>query len=102
MVEIPELRHMAKRQQTTVSNAVFTVTIATDETCGWLSGSPGSPITCENHQPCMWDGALGIICGVPDNPNNWQVHVRCVESAVALNTGLCSDVCQSNSFFLRW
>ncbi|KAL6406549.1 hypothetical protein AUP68_09348 [Ilyonectria robusta] len=103
MVEIPELRlrQLAKRQQTSLSNAVFTVTIATDETCGWLSGSPGSPITCQNHQPCMWAGSLGIICGVPDKPNDWEVHVRCVERAVALNTALCNDVCESNSFFLR-
>ncbi|KAH7109181.1 hypothetical protein B0J13DRAFT_600656 [Dactylonectria estremocensis] len=101
MIEVPELKHMAKRQQTSLSNEVFAVTIATDETCGWLSGSAGNPISCENHQSCMWVGSLGIICGVLEDSKNWEVHVRCVERKVALNTSLCNDTCASNIFYLR-
>ncbi|KAH6885173.1 hypothetical protein B0T10DRAFT_539611 [Thelonectria olida] len=101
MVEVSELKHIAKRQKTSLSNNVFTVTVAPDETCGWLSGSAGNPVTCENHQSCMWVSALGIICGVLEDSKNWEIYLRCLDRDAALNTNLCNDTCESNTFFLR-
>lgn len=102
MVEAPDLKLLTKRQDTSVSNDVFTVTLAPDETCGWQSGSPGVPITCQNHQPCMWVRDLGVICGQLDQTDSWDVHLRCVEKAAVSNTGLCDNNCQSDIYYLRW
>ncbi|EXK76958.1 hypothetical protein FOQG_18316 [Fusarium oxysporum f. sp. raphani 54005] len=101
MVDISEPRYMAKRQETSLSNNVYVVTIATDETCGWLSGRPALSITCENHHSCMWVSSLGIFCGEPEDFKNWQVHIRCIDREMALNPGLCNDTCQTNPLFLR-
>ncbi|KAF4335345.1 hypothetical protein FBEOM_10805 [Fusarium beomiforme] len=47
MLEIPLPDHALKRQITSSSNNEVTVTLAPDETCGWLSGRPGVPITTQ-------------------------------------------------------
>ncbi|CEI60376.1 hypothetical protein FVEN_g12867 [Fusarium venenatum] len=73
------------------------VTIASDETCGFLSGRPTLPITCENNRPCMWASDLGILCGNLDNGNNFDIHFRCVDRDTALNPNLCNDTCVGNT-----
>ncbi|SPJ88703.1 uncharacterized protein FTOL_12597 [Fusarium torulosum] len=94
MMEIPELRHLAKRQTTSLPNKVFTVTIAQSETCGWLSGHPAKSITCPNHQPCMWVKSIGhIICGKVNEQKKWEFHLGCYERDEALNTNICNDTC---------
>ncbi|WJG37078.1 uncharacterized protein FOBCDRAFT_207960 [Fusarium oxysporum Fo47] len=75
MMEIPESRLLAKRQTTSSPNDVLTVTIAPDETCGWVSGRPGIPITCENHQPCMWMSSVALICGGLKEFDKWEHHL---------------------------
>jgi hypothetical protein len=101
MMEIPLPQHAVKRQITSSSNDVVTVTIAPDETCGWLSGRPGVPITCENHQPCMWMSSIALICGPLEDYNKWEYHLRCYEREEALNPDVCDDVCVSGNN-LRW
>ncbi|RKK81492.1 hypothetical protein BFJ68_g17626 [Fusarium oxysporum] len=76
MMEIPESRLLAKRQTTSSPNDVLTVTIAPDETCGWLSGRPGIPITCENHQPCITEDSAAY-CRTYAYPDGIQDY-RCV------------------------
>ncbi|KAI7765614.1 hypothetical protein LZL87_014001 [Fusarium oxysporum] len=95
MMEIPLPLHVVKRQITSSSDGVLTVTIAPDETCGWLSGRPGVPITCENRQPCMWMKSIALICGPLNDYNKWEYHLMCYEREEALNTDICNDLCVS-------
>ncbi|KAK2666376.1 hypothetical protein RAB80_018033 [Fusarium oxysporum f. sp. vasinfectum] len=95
MMEIPKSRLLAKRQTTSSPNDVLTVTIAPDETCGWLSGRPGIPITCENHQPCMWMSSIALICGGLKEFDKWEYHLKCYEREATLNTDICNDICVS-------
>ncbi|PNP51113.1 hypothetical protein FNYG_15918 [Fusarium nygamai] len=97
MMEIPLPQHAVKRQIASSSNDVVTVTIAPDETCGWLSGRPGVPITCENHQPCMWMSSIALICGPLEDYSKWEYHLRCYEREEALNPDVCDDVCVSGN-----
>ncbi|KAK3360474.1 hypothetical protein B0T25DRAFT_535712 [Lasiosphaeria hispida] len=94
------VRDARKRQATTSSDSTtFTVTKAPDSTCGFLSGSPGVAITCENHSTCIWEAQYigAIFCGFDDNDSS---YLRCFEREVALNPASCNDICQSNSFNL--
>ncbi|KAK0638500.1 hypothetical protein B0T16DRAFT_421269 [Cercophora newfieldiana] len=88
-----------KRQATTSSTTTFTVTKAPDSTCGFLSGSPGAAITCENKKPCVWESQYvgAIFCGFEDTDPS---YLRCFEREAALNPSSCNDVCQTNSFNL--
>ncbi|CAG7563200.1 unnamed protein product [Fusarium equiseti] len=85
---------MARRAAAT-SEMTLTVTIAPDETCGYLSGSVGVPITCENSGVCMWEeDRLGVIgCST-------EIRTGCVESKTAVDPNLCDDTCQSNIYSL--
>ncbi|KAH7118677.1 hypothetical protein B0J13DRAFT_569535 [Dactylonectria estremocensis] len=77
------------------SSITYTYTLAPDETCGYLSASAGAAITCENRQLCAWEvkEAGVVFCGS-------EVKTQCFDSSVAVDTALCSDVCQSNTFNL--
>jgi len=88
-----------KRQATTSSSTTFTVTKAPDSTCGYLSGSPGVAITCENKKTCLWEAQYvgAVFCGFEDSDPS---YLRCFEREAALNPTSCNDVCQSNSFNL--
>ncbi|KAL6922685.1 hypothetical protein FSST1_006711 [Fusarium sambucinum] len=88
--------HGVKERQVSVTSAVTLVlTIAPDETCGYLSGSVGVPITCENGASCTWEPSkLNIIACGTDH------YLQCVESKTAVNPKLCDDVCQSDTWTL--
>ncbi|KAH7134126.1 hypothetical protein EDB81DRAFT_886932 [Dactylonectria macrodidyma] len=88
-------RDVRPRQVQTSDSITYTITMAPDETCGYLSASAGVGITCDNGQNCAWEvkEVDVILCGT-------QIKDRCFESSVALNSELCNDVCQSNEFNL--
>lgn len=87
---------MARRAAAT-SDITLTITIASDETCGYLSGTVGVPITCENSAICMWEeDRLGVIAC------SKEIHTGCVESKTAVDPNLCDDTCQSNIYSLLW
>ncbi|GKU09164.1 unnamed protein product [Fusarium langsethiae] len=87
-------------QERSSSSDAVVITIAPDETCGYLSGRPLLPITYENQQPCMWARSLGILCGNLDNDKTFDVHFTCLDREAALNTNLCNDTCTSNPVYL--
>ncbi|KAG5655463.1 hypothetical protein KAF25_000712 [Fusarium avenaceum] len=98
MVEfLDDLRHLAlgKRQATSTEDITYTLVNSPDSTCGFLSGSPGNAITCSNGEKCSWELAhvTGIFCGT-------SAYNRCLDRSDALDTKLCNDVCQSNSYNL--
>ncbi|CEI67777.1 hypothetical protein FVEN_g9582 [Fusarium venenatum] len=88
--------HGVKERQVSVTSAVTLVlTVAPDETCGYLSGSVGVPITCENGASCTWEpNKLNIIACGTDH------YLQCVESKTAADPKLCDDVCQSDTWNL--
>ncbi|KAK2486075.1 hypothetical protein H9L39_00002 [Fusarium oxysporum f. sp. albedinis] len=81
---------LAERQPTKFIEYTFTMTMAGDSTCGFLSGSPGNAITCENRLPCFWEQEYmaAIFCGTNTNA---EFHTTCVERETALNPELCND-----------
>jgi hypothetical protein len=93
---------LAERQTTKLIEYTLTLTMAGDSTCGFLSGSPGNAITCENRLPCFWEQEYmaGIFCGRGSTNVKW--HSTCVEWETALNPELCDDVCQGNTYNLLW
>ncbi|CZS79823.1 unnamed protein product [Fusarium graminearum] len=99
-IHTTEIRELIKRQDSSSSVTPITVTIAKDETCGFLSGRPALPITCENQRPCMWAASVGIVCGDIDNDKSWDVHIHCLDREMALNPSLCNDTCVGNPLYL--
>ncbi|KAH7113650.1 hypothetical protein B0J13DRAFT_574132 [Dactylonectria estremocensis] len=95
-----KLGQLAERRDTKLEDHTFTLTIAPNPTCGFLSGSPGNAITCENGQRCFWeqDYLSAIFCGTDSNA---EVHLACVERETATNPEFCDNVCQSNRAILR-
>ncbi|KAH7130888.1 hypothetical protein EDB81DRAFT_905521, partial [Dactylonectria macrodidyma] len=89
------LQGLDLRARQVSSSITYTYTLAPAETCGYLSASAGAAITCENGQLCAWEvkEAGVVFCGT-------EVKNQCFDSSVAVDTALCSDVCQSNTFNL--
>ncbi|KAF4439081.1 hypothetical protein FACUT_4435 [Fusarium acutatum] len=84
-------------RQADSSSEPLVVTIAPDETCGYLSGNAGAAVTCDNGSPCSWAAVSrsGLVgCGS-------DIYILCVESSIAVNPSSCDDVCQSNTFYLK-
>jgi hypothetical protein len=95
-------RGLADKRQVSsaeASTTTFTVTVAPDSTCGFLSGSPGNPITCENGSACLWETQYigAIFCGLGDDDPS---YLACLDSEEASDPDQCDDVCQSNIFNL--
>ncbi|KAF5721666.1 hypothetical protein FGLOB1_115 [Fusarium globosum] len=79
-------------------DSAVVVTIAPDETCGYVDGYEESPVTCPNSSLCSWavfSGSGLVGCGS-------RIYITCVESSIAVNSTRCDDVCQSNTFYLKW
>ncbi|KAG7417772.1 hypothetical protein Forpe1208_v003805 [Fusarium oxysporum f. sp. rapae] len=77
-------------------DSALAVTIAPDETCGYVTADKDSPVTCPSSRLCSWavSSGLGLVaCGS-------QIHITCLESSKAVNSTRCDDVCQSNTFNL--
>ncbi|KAM0326674.1 hypothetical protein ACHAQA_006544 [Verticillium albo-atrum] len=93
----PRVRGAARRQAE-ASVSEFTITVAPDATCGFLSGSSGNAITCDNGNPCSWEpnNINAVFCGVATD----AVRLQCLERDAATDTEFCNDVCQSNTFNL--
>ncbi|KAK1759065.1 hypothetical protein QBC47DRAFT_98010 [Echria macrotheca] len=93
------VRDIRNRQVTSSSSTTFTVTKVSDSTCGYLSGSPGNAITCENKAPCTWEAQYisNIICGLLESDGT---KLRCFNREQALDPSACNDVCQSNTYNL--
>jgi hypothetical protein len=87
---------------TTTTTSSLVVTIAPSNTCGYLSGMPGVAITCPNLSACSWAtiSTLGSTSGLV--ACNSDIYITCIESSKAVDTIACDDVCQSNTFYLRW
>ncbi|KAF5665175.1 hypothetical protein FHETE_6791 [Fusarium heterosporum] len=93
---LDDLRHLAlAKRQTTSTVITYSLVVAPDSTCGFLSGSPGNAIKCPYGDICSWEVAYvkGVFCGS-------TAYNRCVDRSEALDTKLCDDVCQSNTYNL--
>ncbi|KAF4342083.1 hypothetical protein FBEOM_4014 [Fusarium beomiforme] len=77
-------------------DSALAVTIAPNDTCGYVNGDKDSPVTCANSDSCSWAVSSGIglvACGS-------EIYVSCLESSNAVNSTRCDDLCQSNTFNL--
>ncbi|CEI60378.1 unnamed protein product [Fusarium venenatum] len=90
-----------RRQETSTSEDADIITIAPDETCGYLSGRPGSPIICDNQETCMWMKAIGIICGKFDESDDWVVHQQCYDLEMATDPSFCDEACAADTLALH-
>lgn len=89
------------RQEATTTSSLV-VTIAPSNTCGYLSGMAGVAITCQNSSPCSWAtiSTFGTTSGLVGCDS--EIYITCVESSKAVDPSACNDICQSNTFYLRW
>ncbi|KAF5977926.1 hypothetical protein FCOIX_6258 [Fusarium coicis] len=87
----PELKRRAESDDSGLA-----VTIAPDETCGFIDGYKDSPVTCPNSRACSWatSSDIGLVACASD------IYVTCLESSRAVNSSRCDEVCQSNTFNL--
>ncbi|KAI1030035.1 hypothetical protein LB504_010463 [Fusarium proliferatum] len=77
-------------------DSAIAVTIAPDETCGYINGDEDSPVTCPSSTLCSWavfSGSGLVGCAA-------EIYITCIESSKAVNSTRCDDVCQSNTFNL--
>ncbi|RBR26452.1 uncharacterized protein FIESC28_00746 [Fusarium coffeatum] len=94
-VKLLQGHRMKERQVSATTSLSLVLTMAPDKTCGYLSGSVGVPITCENGARCTWEpNMLNIIACGTDH------YLQCVESMTAEDPKLCDDVCQSDTWNL--
>ncbi|KAK7427051.1 hypothetical protein QQZ08_006478 [Neonectria magnoliae] len=84
-----------RRREDSSTHVTITVTMAPDETCGYLSGEAGAAITCENNELCSWEVKMldAVGCG-------GILHTSCVPLTVFADVSSCNDVCQSNTWNL--
>jgi hypothetical protein len=89
----PELNRRAQSE-----DSALRVTIAPDETCGFIDGKKDSAVTCVNSHACSWaaSSGVGLIACASD------IYVACIDSSQAVNSAECNDVCRSNTFNLLW
>ncbi|KPM34600.1 hypothetical protein AK830_g11977 [Neonectria ditissima] len=85
---------LAKRADSSTPITV-TVTVAPDETCGYLSGEAGAAITCENDGICSWEAQSLNVVGCGD-----ILHSTCYPMSEATDLSSCNDVCQTNTWNL--
>ncbi|KAF5687899.1 hypothetical protein FDENT_5189 [Fusarium denticulatum] len=77
-------------------DSALVITIAPDETCGYVAGEKDTPVTCPSSRSCTWavSSGLGLVaCGS-------QIYISCFASSKAINSTRCNDACQSNTFNL--
>ncbi|KAK7413777.1 hypothetical protein QQX98_007344 [Neonectria punicea] len=84
-----------RRREDSSTHVTITVTMAPDETCGYLSGEAGAAITCENNELCSWEVKMldAVGCG-------GILHTSCVPLTEFTDASSCNDVCQSNTWNL--
>ncbi|KAL8286005.1 hypothetical protein RB597_002881 [Gaeumannomyces tritici] len=100
--QAPDLRRgigvvLRRQGATTMSTTTLTMTYAPDETCGYVSASPGIPLTCSQGRGCRWEVKTikHIMCADQD------MFLRCMDRVVALDTRSCDDTCRSNIQILK-
>lgn len=95
-----EKGRLRKREASSISELAVTVTIAPDATCGYVSASPSSAMTCANGKACMWESGLlnAMICG---DGSNAVAYLRCLDGNEATDDA-CDAACQSDKYNLLW
>ncbi|KPM43202.1 hypothetical protein AK830_g3337 [Neonectria ditissima] len=93
----PDPRQYPRQEDDSVP--IYTVTFAPNSTCGYLSGSVQIPITCENSGRCLWELEYFryIACEID---GKGHAHTKCLQRDEALDSDLCDDVCESNTYNL--
>lgn len=89
-----------RRHATTTGAAGTTITIAPDNTCGYISGSSGyyNAVACQSSVSCMWENdKIGFaFCGYDG------IYSRCVPYADFVDPKKCDDNCLNNAMDLKW
>jgi hypothetical protein len=102
----PRLEERLMRRQ--ADEGPTTVFFGEDKTCGFLSGSAGAALTCDSGSTCNFipdllptaTSKIGVqMCCDRDECNGF---LACLHSSVAIDTKACDDLCQENTFTLKW
>ncbi|CAM1502650.1 Fc.00g074260.m01.CDS01 [Cosmosporella sp. VM-42] len=97
-LELLDERLLRKREESSISELAVTVTIAPDATCGYVSASPSSAMTCANGKACMWESGLlnAVICG---DGSNALAYLHCLDNDEATNDA-CDAACKNDEYNL--
>ncbi|EKJ70349.1 hypothetical protein FPSE_09566 [Fusarium pseudograminearum CS3096] len=104
-IHTTEIRDLVKREDTSSSIDPIIVTIAPDETCGFLSGRPALPITCENQRPynplyLLCTNESAPYCGTYEFPQGIEDY-RCSSTpATRVSTASFTYIGQENANFV--
>ncbi|KAJ3552806.1 hypothetical protein NPX13_g11030 [Xylaria arbuscula] len=93
----PAIKELFKRQ----SSGDQTVLIGPDNTCGYVSGRAGAPITCNNDYTCAFIiqedfGRAGCCEG-----DNCGLRATCLDYSAVYYSSACDDGCLQDTFTLK-
>ncbi|KAI1428857.1 hypothetical protein F5Y12DRAFT_710804 [Xylaria sp. FL1777] len=96
ITEAPSIRELFKRQ-----SGDQTVLIGPDNTCGYVSGRAGAPITCNNDYTCAFIieqnfGRAGCCQG-----DNCGIRATCYDYQQVYSSSACDDGCLQDTFTLK-
>ncbi|KAI0513158.1 hypothetical protein F5B22DRAFT_275767 [Xylaria bambusicola] len=97
ITEAPAIRELFKRQ----SGGDQTVLIGPDNTCGYVSGRAGAPITCNNDYTCAFIiqdnfGRAGCCDG-----DNCGLRATCLDYSQVYYSSACDNGCLQDTFTLK-
>ncbi|KAI2625485.1 hypothetical protein GGS21DRAFT_304409 [Xylaria nigripes] len=91
----PDVREMFKRQANDQ-----TVLIAPDNTCGYVSGRPGAPFTCNGGNTCafVFQSAFGAVGCCDSGGTNCGVRATCLDFKQVYMSSACDNGCLQDTF----
>ncbi|KAI1281772.1 hypothetical protein F5Y07DRAFT_269548 [Xylaria sp. FL0933] len=98
ITEAPSIKELLKRQS---SSGDQTVLIGPDNTCGYVSGRAGAPITCNNDYTCAFIiqedfGRAGCCQG-----DYCGLRATCYDYQQVYSSSACDDGCLQDTFTLK-
>ncbi|TGJ79483.1 hypothetical protein E0Z10_g9285 [Xylaria hypoxylon] len=97
ITQAPNVRELFKRQ----SNGDQVVLIGPDNTCGYVSGRAGAPITCNNDYTCafVYDDSYGRAgCCQGDDCG---IRNTCLDYDQVYSTSLCDNGCLQDTYTVK-
>ncbi|KAJ9132250.1 hypothetical protein NKR23_g11328 [Pleurostoma richardsiae] len=99
----PSLRELRRRQDSSVTES-DTILVGPDNTCGYVSGRPGAPYTCNDPSAtCVFllpaGGSIGAVgcCDTAD----CGVRLACLDYVEISSASLCDDGCMVDTYTVK-
>ncbi|KAF2965929.1 hypothetical protein GQX73_g7620 [Xylaria multiplex] len=96
ITEAPKIRELMRRAE-----GEQTILFGPDNTCGYVSGRAGAPITCNTAYTCafIYDDSYGR--GGCYSDNDYGIRDTCLDYQQVYSTSLCDNGCLQDTFTLK-